>query len=206
MAIKMKSEKSVGLKSKAKKEATPSLKNGAVKSQPKAEKEVKKTSLKSPKMKKVKKVEQKGEVASPKDPEKKIDKKSGKGVAKSPEKKKVAQKGGVTTPKEKKNDKKAALQNKVKTKKDVAKGGFQVLKGPDGKPLSKQEARKVQKKLKEERRKKKSESVFVTGVEAKKIWEELRREDCPKEKQVIKVYEFSLLTRVIYLLESSSCR
>jgi hypothetical protein len=44
--------------------------------------------------------------------------------------------------------------------------------------------REKQKKLKEERRMKKDGSVFELSVKAKKVWEEVRREDCPKDRQV----------------------
>jgi len=95
----------------------------------------------------------------------------------------------VTKPVQKKkikiSKKEKEVNGKVKSKgKPKSAGVPSVLKGPDGKPLSKPEARKVQKKLKEDRRRKKGENLFTTGVQAKQIWEELRREDCPKDKQV----------------------
>ncbi len=71
------------------------------------------------------------------------------------------------------------LQIKFAGKKEKTEGG-----GEEKKPLTKIEMRNQQKKLKEERRKKKDGTVFELSVQAKKVWEELRREDCPKDRQV----------------------
>ena len=83
-------------------------------------------------------------------------------------------------------DKKAKLAGKIKAKKDLIKSGGNVVNTEEveKKPLTKIEAREKQKKLKEERRKKKDGSVFELSIQAKKVWEEVRREDCPKERQV----------------------
>jgi len=55
----------------------------------------------------------------------------------------------------------------------------------DGKKvlLNKQDTRKKQKEMKEVRKKFKLEDAFDIGVKAKKVWEEVRREDCPEDKK-----------------------
>jgi len=49
--------------------------------------------------------------------------------------------------------------------------------------LNKQETREKQKEMKLGRRKFKLNEVYDIGVQAKKVWEEVRREDCPEEKK-----------------------
>jgi len=49
--------------------------------------------------------------------------------------------------------------------------------------LNKKETREKQKKMKEFRRKTKNESVFEIGQRAKKVWEEVRRDDCEEAKK-----------------------
>lgn len=99
-------------------------------------------------------------------------------------------------------DKKSKLVEKMKTKKDFAKfGEVKTEEVVDKKPLTKVESREKQKKLKEERRKKKDGSVFELSVQAKKVWEEVRREDCPKQKQVFVKFTYTSrsLKQSIYL-------
>jgi hypothetical protein len=63
------------------------------------------------------------------------------------------------------------------------------------KPMTKVEMRQKQKKLKEERRKKRDATgVFELSVQAKKVWEVVRREDCPKDKQVSRSKGLRLLS------------
>jgi len=76
--------------------------------------------------------------------------------------KKVAKDGKVT-----KDEKKVSKKDK---KKEVVK-------------LNKKETREKQKKVKEIRKKFKQEDVFDIGIKAKKVWEEVRREDCPEQKK-----------------------
>ena len=65
------------------------------------------------------------------------------------------------------------------------KDGEKPKEGEKPKPQTKVEMRTQQKKLKMERRKKRDVTgVFDLSVQAKKVWEEVRREDCPKDKQV----------------------
>eukprot|EP00088_Acartia_fossae_P010996 TRINITY_DN1550_c0_g1_i10.p1 TRINITY_DN1550_c0_g1~~TRINITY_DN1550_c0_g1_i10.p1 ORF type:complete len:679 (-),score=235.53 TRINITY_DN1550_c0_g1_i10:362-2398(-) len=93
-------------------------------------------------------------------------------------------------PKEKKK-KKLKLELKMKKKmtkvKDdlEKKGKGKVKKDPKSKVvmLNKSETRDKQKKVKEIRKKFKQEDVFDIGVKAKKVWEEVRREDCPEDKK-----------------------
>ena len=79
-------------------------------------------------------------------------------------------------------NKKAKLDTKIKLKKETLKTG-QSQPAP-AVAMTKIEMREKQKKTREERRKKKDGSVFELGVQAKKVWEEVRREDCPKDRQV----------------------
>ena len=85
-----------------------------------------------------------------------------------------------------KNEKVSKLKQKIKDKKN----GFK--KGPkneeEKKPfekLDKQQTRDKQKKDKADRKVKKlNQDVFSLGTEAKKIWEVVRKDDCPEEKKV----------------------
>eukprot|EP00092_Neocalanus_flemingeri_P002616 GFUD01002803.1.p1 GENE.GFUD01002803.1~~GFUD01002803.1.p1 ORF type:complete len:662 (+),score=236.91 GFUD01002803.1:62-1987(+) len=86
-----------------------------------------------------------------------------------------------------KKGKKDKLEQKVKDKKVLKmkkdkKGGEKLQ--PFVK-LDKQETRDKQKKEKAERKaKKQQQEVFDIGVQAKKIWEEVRKEDCKEEKKI----------------------
>ena len=83
-------------------------------------------------------------------------------------------------------NKKSNLDQKIKDKK----AGFK--KGPKDKEekkpfekLDKQQTREKQKKDRADRKTKKlNQDVFVLGTQAKKIWEDVRKEDCPEEKKV----------------------
>jgi len=83
-----------------------------------------------------------------------------------------------------KKGKKEKLDEKIKDKKLFKKKD---KKGEEKKPfekLDKQQTRDKQKKEKAERRaKKQQQEVFDIGVQAKKIWEEVRKEDCPEQKK-----------------------
>jgi len=82
-------------------------------------------------------------------------------------------------PKKSKTEK---LEQKIKQKK-VFKKEKKVEKKAFEK-LDKQQTRDKQKKEKAERKaKKQQQEVFDIGVQAKKIWEEVRKEDCPEEKK-----------------------
>jgi len=61
--------------------------------------------------------------------------------------------------------------------------------------LNKKETREKMKQVKETRKKFKQEDVFDIGVKAKKVWEEVRREDCPEEKKVKLVQELHSLVQ-----------
>jgi len=79
--------------------------------------------------------------------------------------------------------KKEKLTKKIKDKKLFKKKD----KGEEKKPfekLDKEQTREKQKKEKAERKAKKLQpEVFDIGVQAKKIWEEVRKEDCPEQKK-----------------------
>ena len=63
--------------------------------------------------------------------------------------------------------------------------------------LDKQQTRDKQKKEKAERKaKKQQQEVFDIGIQAKKIWEEVRKEDYPEEKR-LKLTELHSLVKVI---------
>merc|ERR1712013_817058 len=65
---------------------------------------------------------------------------------------------------------------KKKDKKEAEKKPFE--------KLDKEQTREKQKKEKAERKAKKLQpAVFDIGVQAKKIWEEVRKEDCPEQKK-----------------------
>jgi len=61
--------------------------------------------------------------------------------------------------------------------------------------LNKKETREKQKKTKEFRRKTKNENVFELGVQAKKVWEEVRREDCEESKKEKLINELHSLVK-----------
>ena len=72
-------------------------------------------------------------------------------------------------------EEKASGEGKAKAKRD---------KKEPKEPKDKKEEREMQKKRKETRQKKaKSEDVYALGVEVKKMWETLRREDCNTEER-----------------------
>lgn len=93
------------------------------------------------------------------------------------------------------NKKKDKLKKKTFQKKD-GKDSKKEEKVPTEK-LTKKEERTKQKQLKAERRAKKvsSEEVFDIGVKAKKVWEEVRREDCPDEKKATLLKELHGLVK-----------
>ena len=83
----------------------------------------------------------------------------------------------------KKFDKKADLTKEIKDKKNSFKKTNYKEKKPFEK-LDKKQTRDKQKKDKEERKTKKLNSdVYTLGTQAKMIWEEVRKEDCPDEKK-----------------------
>jgi len=87
-----------------------------------------------------------------------------------------------------KKNKKEKLDKKVKDKKSFKKKDKKGEKdGEEKKPfekLDKEQTREKQKKEKAERKAKKlQQEVFDIGVQAKKIWEEVRKEDCPEQKK-----------------------
>jgi len=87
--------------------------------------------------------------------------------------------------KESKKHKKDKLDIKEKKKK-FSKDGKDKGSKKDKKKvvmLNKQETREKQKKVKEVRKKFKQEDIFDIGVKAKKVWEEVRCEDCPESKK-----------------------
>jgi len=61
--------------------------------------------------------------------------------------------------------------------------------------LNKKETREKMKQVKEARKKFKQEDVFDIGVKAKKVWEEVRREDCPEQKKMKLVQELHSLVQ-----------
>jgi len=61
--------------------------------------------------------------------------------------------------------------------------------------LNKKETREKQKKMKEFRRKTKHENVFELGVQAKKVWEEVRRDDCEESKKEKLIVELHSLVK-----------
>merc|ERR1712025_1381601 len=75
------------------------------------------------------------------------------------------------------------LTKKIKDKKLFKKDKKEAEKKPFEK-LDKEQTREKQKKEKAERKAKKLQpAVFDIGVQAKKIWEEVRKEDCPEQKK-----------------------
>jgi len=82
--------------------------------------------------------------------------------------------------------KKEKLSKKIKDKKIFKKKDKK--EGEEKKPfekLDKEQTREKQKKEKAERKAKKLQpEVFDIGVQAKKIWEEVRKEDCPEQKKI----------------------
>ena len=81
-------------------------------------------------------------------------------------------------------NKKSNLDQKIKDKKAGFKKGPKEEKKPFEK-LDKQQTRDKQKKDKADRKSKKlNQDVFTLGTQAKKIWEDVRKEDCPEEKKV----------------------
>jgi len=82
-------------------------------------------------------------------------------------------------------NKKDKLDAKIKRKKTIFKA--KPKEGEEEKPfekLNKQETRDKQKKDKSERRAtKQTQDVYDIGIQAKKIWEEVRKEDCSDEKK-----------------------
>lgn len=100
-------------------------------------------------------------------------------VGEKGKKKAKLEKGGQ---KENGEGKKKKLKEKMEAKQKNLKAGKKEVKD---KTESKIEGRKKQKELKEKRQKKtKSEDVYTLGVEAKKIWEEIRREDCKNKEEL----------------------
>ena len=85
-----------------------------------------------------------------------------------------------------KNEKGSKLKQKIKDKKNGLKKGpkNEEEKKPFEK-LDKQQTRVKQKKDKADRKVRKlNQDVFSLGTEAKKIWEVVRKDDCPEEKKV----------------------
>merc|ERR1712123_143306 len=87
-----------------------------------------------------------------------------------------------------KKNKKEKLDKKVKDKKLFKKKDKKGEKDGEKKEpfekLDKEQTREKQKKEKAERKAKKlQQEVFDIGVQAKKIWEEVRKEDCPEQKK-----------------------
>ena len=81
------------------------------------------------------------------------------------------------------NFKKKDLNQKIKNKKEHFKKGKNEEKKPFEK-LDKQQTRDKQKKDKADRKSKKlNQDVYTLGAQAKKIWEDVRKEDCPEEKK-----------------------
>merc|ERR1712110_1155791 len=81
-------------------------------------------------------------------------------------------------------NKKGNLDQKIKDKKAGFKKGPKEEKKPFEK-LDKQQTRDKQKKDKADRKTKKlNQDVFTLGTQAKKIWEDVRKDDCPEEKKV----------------------
>ena len=83
--------------------------------------------------------------------------------------------------KKEKGNKKQKLEAKIRQKK-AAKGKGKKA-GDNSGQISKKEGRDKQRKLKAERRSKKGGQVYDIGVQAKKVWEDVRREDCPEDKK-----------------------
>jgi len=149
--------------------------------------------------KKVKKTKRKGETEENTSPPKKVkkeksilkDKNENAGIEKKSLKfnETVKVKEIAKVPKKGKKDK---LEKKVKDKKGDKKL-FKKKKdkkdGEEKKPfekLDKQQTRDKQKKEKTERKAKKlQQDVFDIGVQAKQIWEEVRKDDCPAEKKTL---------------------
>jgi hypothetical protein len=86
--------------------------------------------------------------------------------------------------------KKAKVKTPTKRKSDGGGGPNAKMEKPDWK-----EIKEKQKGLKEDRKKKASGTRYDLSVKAKKIWEELRREDCPKERQLALSIELFKLTK-----------
>jgi len=84
-------------------------------------------------------------------------------------------------PKKMKKDK---LNKKIKDKKLFKKKDKKDEEKKPFEKLDKEQTREKQKKEKAERKAKKLQpAVFDIGVQAKKIWEEVRKEDCPEQKK-----------------------
>ena len=86
--------------------------------------------------------------------------------------------------------KKPKVKAPMKRKSDGGGGPNAKMEKPDRK-----EIKDKQKGLKEDRKKKASGTRYDLSVKAKKIWEELRREDCPKERQLALSIELYKLTK-----------
>merc|ERR1719383_476774 len=88
-------------------------------------------------------------------------------------------------------------KKKLKVKDGVAAKKLGKIKDKKAKVelLNKKETREKQKKTKEIRKKFKQEDVFDIGVKAKKVWEEVRREDCPEDKKEKLVQELHSLVK-----------
>jgi len=118
--------------------------------------------------------------------------------ASSPKPKKVKSEEGPQEGKEnskgKENKKKEKLKKKIVDKKAGIEGDKE---GVPAEKLTKKEERTKQKQLKAERKIKKvsSEDVFDIGLKAKKVWEEVRREDCPDEKKATLLAELHGLVK-----------
>lgn len=83
----------------------------------------------------------------------------------------------------KKFDKKGPLNQKLKDKRVGLKKGNKEEEKPFEK-LDKQQTRDKQKRDKADRKAKKlNQDVYNLGTQAKKIWEEVRKEDCPEQKK-----------------------
>jgi len=102
----------------------------------------------------------------------------------------------TTMSKEKVNKKKEKLKKKIIDKKKLAKDNNKEDKEPAEK-LTKKEERTKQKQLKAERKAKKitTEGVFDIALKAKKVWEEVRREDCPDDKKATLLKELHGLVK-----------
>ena len=63
------------------------------------------------------------------------------------------------------------------------------------KEISKKDMREKQKKLKDERKKKKDTSVFDLSLQAKKVWNQVRGDDCPEEDRNKLLHELHSLVK-----------
>jgi len=116
--------------------------------------------------------------------------------AESPKPKKVKSVEQSSDTEGKENKKKEKLKKKIVDKKKQAKDPKKEDKEPAEK-LTKKEERTKQKQLKAERKAKKitTEGVFDIALKAKKVWEEVRREDCPDEKKATLLKELHGLVK-----------